>query len=371
MNRLRNEKGSGVKRMVLFPPRCPAELGHIKSGIFVPIVCAVVLWMLGFYGPKGIVSCEEANLVTPEAAACIERGLQYLVSRQHVDGSFGSGAYRGNIAVTALAGMALMCEGSLPNRGRFGEEVNRVLDYVLSNCHENGLILYVPSASRGPMYEHGFATLFLAECYGSSPRDDLREKLSRAVRLIVTTQNNEGGWRYLPQPLDADISVTICQIMALRAARNAGIHVPKETIDRCVDYVKKCQNPDGGFRYMLIPGESAFARSAAGVVALYSAGIYEGPEIERGIEYLSRFIPEPGVIRQEPYYFYGHYYCAQAMWQRGGQLWQRYYAGIRDELIAKQQPDGSWSDPISPEFGTAMALLVLQIPNHYLPIFER
>lgn len=315
--------------------------------------------------------CEDRSLITAEAAKSTERGLQYLVSRQHVDGSFGSGAYRGNIAVTSLAGMALMCEGSLPNRGRFGKEVDRTLEYVLSNCHENGLILYAPSASRGPMYEHGFATLFLAECYGSSPRSDLREKLSRAVRLIVNTQNNEGGWRYLPQRLDADISVTICQIMALRAARNAGIYVPKETVERCVEYVKKCQNPDGGFRYMLIPGESAFARSAAGVVALFSAGIYEGPEVEKGIEYLSRFIPEPGVIRQEPYYFYGHYYCAQAMWQHGGPLWERYYAGIRDELIEKQQPDGSWTDPISPEFATAMALLVLQIPNHYLPIFER
>jgi len=341
----------------------------------VGIICIIAFHMiLGAFGHPGgsrIARAEDASLVTPEAAKCIERGLQYLVSRQHADGSFGSGAYRGNVAVTSLAGMALMCEGSLPKRGRFGNEINRVLDYILSNCRENGLILYVPSASRGPMYEHGFATLFLAECYGSSPRSDLREKLSRAVRLIVNTQNNEGGWRYLPQRLDADISVTICQIMALRAARNAGIHVPKETVDRCVDYVKKCQNPDGGFRYMLIPGESAFARSAAGVVALYSAGIYEGPEIEKGIEYLSRFIPEPGVIRQEPYYFYGHYYCAQAMWQRGGQLWQRYYTGIRDELIEKQQPDGSWTDPISPEFGTAMALLVLQIPNHYLPIFER
>ena len=39
--------------------------------------------------------------------------------------------------------------------------------------------------------------------------------------------------------------------MALAAARDAGIDVPKETIDRAIDYVKKSQNGDGGFRYLL------------------------------------------------------------------------------------------------------------------------
>jgi len=340
----------------------------------------IALVLLGVFAGCGLLRSSGATLaenvgrvdwLTPDAEKSIERGLVYLASHQHPDGSFGSGAYRGNVAVTSLAGMAFLAEGSLPGRGRFGKELSRALDYVLGQCRENGLILNVGAASRGPMYEHGFATLFLAECWGSSSRPDLKDKLTRAVRLIVNTQNDEGGWRYQPQKLDADISVTVCQIMALRAARNAGIYVPKTTVDRCVAYVRRCQNPDGGFRYMTVPGESAFARSAAAMVALFSAGIYEGEEIDRGINYLLRFVPEPGVIRQEPYYYYGHYYCVQAMWQKGGAAWHRYFPAIRDDLIARQQPDGSWSDPISPELGTAMALLVLQLPYQYLPIFER
>src|SRR5690606_23795887 len=104
--------------------------------------------------------------------------------------------------------------------------------------------------------------------------------LLKAVRLTVNTQNDEGGWRYHPIPLDADVSVTITQVHGLRSARNAGLHVPKETIDRAVAYVKACQNPsDGGFRYMLNAGGSAYPRSAAGVATLYHAGIYEGDEI--------------------------------------------------------------------------------------------
>lgn len=343
---------------------------HFFCHLLFPVFCGILLFTVNRQcaGNEG---AGQVVWLTPAAERSVERGLTYLAERQHGDGSFGSGAYRGNVAVTALAAMAFMAEGSLPQRGRFGKQVQSALDYILAQCRDNGLILNLGASSRGPMYEHGFALLFLAECFGSTSRPDVKDKIVRAVRLIVNTQNDEGGWRYQPQRLDADISVTVCQIMALRAVKNAGIYVPKETVDRCVAYVKRCQNPDGGFRYMTVPGESAFARSAAAVVALYSAGIYEGEEIDRGIKYLLAFVPEPGVIRQEPYYFYGHYYCVQAMWQRGGAAWQRYFPAIRDELVSRQQADGSWNDPISPEFGTAMALLILQVPKQYLPIFER
>ncbi len=311
------------------------------------------------------------DLMTPEADQAIAKGLEYLAKRQHDDGSFGSGTYHGNVAVTALSGMAFMAGGSLPNRGPHGATVAQALDYILASTQESGFIVHAPSATHGPMYGHGFATLFLAESYGSSHWPEHRDKLVKAVGLIVNTQNQEGGWRYQPQRLDADISVTICQVMALRAARNAGIHVPKETIDRCVEYVKRCQNPDGGFMYMAQGGESAFARSAAGVVALQSAGIYTGQEIDKGIGYLRQFVPRPGVTRHEPYYFYGHYYAVQAFWHRGGEPWQQWFPAIRDELIARQRDDGSWTDPISTEFATAVAALILQVPDNYLHIFER
>jgi hypothetical protein len=224
------------------------------------------------------------------------------------------------------------------------------------------------------MYGHGFATLFLAECYGTSTRPEVRERLDKAVRLIVNTQNDEGGWRYWPRRADADVSVTVCQVMALRAARNAGLHVPRETIDRSIEYVRRCQNPDGGFMYMLPAGESAFARSAAGVVALYSAGVYEGPEIASGIQYLLQFLPREGSPRRgmESFYEYGHYYAVQAMWQRGGEAWAQWYPAIRDDLLSRQREDGSWLvSQISVEYSTAMALIVLQIPNNTLPIFQR
>lgn len=311
------------------------------------------------------------DYVTKAAQRSINKALAYLAKKQNDDGSFGSSTYSRNVAVCALAGMAFMSGGSTPGRGPYGGHVNRCVDYILANTEERGFIAAQGSSSHGPMYGHGFATLFLAEVYGMTQRMDVGEKLAKAVGIIVDTQNDQGGWRYLPEKKDADISVTVCEVMALRAARNAGIFVPPETIDQSIDYVKRSQNPDGGFMYMLEGGPSAFPRSAAGVVALYSAGIYQGEEITKGLDYVMKHRPRANFFGREPYYFYGHYYAVQAMWQAGGNYWKTWYPAIRDQLLARQRDDGSWLDSIGPEYATAMACIVMQMPNNYLPIFQR
>ena len=103
-------------------------------------------------------------------------------------------------------------------------------------------------------------------------------------------------------------------------------------------------------------------------MALYSAG-YSGPEIEKGLAYLMKQLPkgDTGV----GHYFYGHYYAVQAMWTAGGSYWNDWFPMIRDELIARQNADGSWQDAICNHYGTAMACIILQMPNNYLPIFQR
>lgn len=341
--------------------------------------CALLIAAATFWQGAGVraaenplVEADAGRMITPAAEKAIENGLRYLAQAQHEDGSFASGGYRGNVAICGLAGLAFMAGGSTPNRGPYGENVARAVRYIMDHTQESGFITAPGSASHGPMYGHGFAALCLAECYGMSAEEELRDKLARAVSLIVNTQNDEGGWRYQPRRLDADISVTICQVMALRAARNAGIEVPRETIDKCIAYVRRCQNPDGGFMYMASGGESAFGRSAAGVVALHSAGVYEGPELAKGIQYLMGFLPgQSSAGSAGSYYYYAHYYAVQAMWRQGGAFWQRWYPAIRDELVERQRSDGSWVSPISPEYATAMSCIVLQVPNNYLPIIQR
>jgi hypothetical protein len=326
----------------------------------------------GFAEPRrGDVPEGTAEMMTPETDKAIRTGLAWLARDQNPDGSFGSGTYKGNIAVTSLAGLAFMASGSSPGRGPYGGPIDKALAYVMDNTAPSGFIAVPGSATHGPMYSHGFGALFLAEAYGMTHRPEIREKLRKAVQLIIDTQNDEGGWRYQPIKHDADLSVTICQINALRAARNAGLYVPKETVEACIRYVKQSQNPDGGFRYMLSGGASAFPRSAAGVVALQSAGEYDSKEIRDGIAYLRQYTREIKLGSRYSHYFYGHYYAAQAMWIRGGDDWTEWYPAIRAELVRRQSVSGYWTDSICNEYGTAMALIILQIPNNYLPIFQR
>lgn len=312
-----------------------------------------------------------AELITPAAEQAIEKGLAYLRQKQGEDGAFAGSGYARNVAVCSLAGLSFMATGSTPRRGPYAKEVQRSLAYVLSSSDENGFLSLAEATSQGPMYDHGFATMFLAEVYGTTDDSRLRERLSKAVQLIVSTQNMEGGWRYQPRIGDADISVTICQVMALRAARNAGIAVPGETIERSVNYIKRCQNADGGFMYMHDASPSKFPRSAAGLAALYSAGYYDEEELKKGLNYLRQFLPRNEDICRDTHSMYGQYYAVQVMWQAGGEHWQRWYPAIREALIATQQPNGAWNDPICPEYGAAVACLILQMPNNFLPIFQR
>ncbi len=359
--------------------------GAAIAGLFVGWVLCSMSWAVaqekerpagqGGFGQasRGDVPEGTAEMMTPETDRGIQSGLAWLARNQNTDGSFGTGTYRGNIAVTSLAGLAFMSSGSSPGRGPYGGPIDKALAYVMENTSPSGFISVAGSATHGPMYSHGFGTLFLAEAYGMTHRPEIREKLQKAVRLIISCQNNEGGWRYQPIKNDADLSVTICQINALRAARNAGLYVPKDTVEACIRYVKQSQNPDGGFRYMLSGGPSSeFPRSAAGVVALQSAGEYDTKEIRDGIAFLRTANTGLRFGRRNNHYFYGQYYAAQAMWIQGGEAWSEWFPTVREELLKRQSASGYWSDnSVCSEYGTAMALIVLQIPNNYLPIFQR
>ncbi len=221
------------------------------------------------------------------------------------------------------------------------------------------------------MYEHAFATLYLTEIHGTSPQAKYDDTIKSAIDLIVRSQNEQGGWRYDPRPTEADVSVTVSQIMALRAAKNSGFFVPEETVTKAVDYLRRAQNPDGGFAYQLDGSLSRYPLTAGAIVAMYNSGVNEGTELDKAFTYLEN---SEGIDRflQTNYFFYAHYYSAQAYWHRGGEAWPRWYRRLADYILPLQSEQGGWSDQNQgSEYATAMACLILNTPRSMLPIFQR
>jgi len=334
------------------------------------------------------------EMVDQRTVKAVNAGLKYLASTQRkADGSWlNQGGYGTYPAVmTSLAGLAFMAGGSTPETGPYSRNVTKAMNYNLrvAEVHKDGLIAG-PGAEGRSMYGHGFSMLFLAQCYGvelhKKTEERIRRVLERAVQLTANAQSKvsghskpAGGWYYTPGSNSDEGSVTVTQLQALRACRNAGIKVPKSTIEKAVEYLRYCQQSDGGICYSARSrGSSRPAISAAAVACFYAAGVYdrrtggEGSEaemVERLVKYVRQHV---NVSSSGGHYFYTHFYLAQVWYQRGGQDWKAYYPQIRDKMLSMQAPDGSWNgDGVGTTYGTAMACIILQLPYGYLPICQR
>jgi hypothetical protein len=318
-----------------------------------------------------------ADDMQPAADAALKRGLNYLASTQRGDGSWGG--YGASTGVTAVCTLGFLANGFVPGEGEFGTTTAKSVDYLIKHAKPNGLI-YTDGCGTAAMYNHGLATLALAEAWGQSQDPKIRDALKRAVELICACQNQRGGWRYNPVIADDDLSVTVMQLMALRAAKDAGIDVPKDVIDAGIQYVKWCHNgrgqgKDGGFAYA--PGsDSGFARTGAGVTSLQVAGNYRANEVTEGVDYLLQFKPLGTREEQGGFYMYGLYYATMGIYQAQGigawgrKAWTAWYPAVIKSLTGSQAQDGHWDGGYD-QFSTAIPLMILAIPCRYLPIYQR
>lgn len=312
--------------------------------------------------------------VIEQVTASVDRSLLYLADKQRPDGGWND-----NNAANALAMLAFMGRGQTPGRGPYRETLERGKKYLLAAQQPTGLFAS-PTPSHGPMYEHAMATLCCSEMYGMDPDPELEEKLRKAVNLIIAAQSPTGGWRYQPTPSDADLSVTVMQIVALRAANNAEVPVPDATIEKAIAYVLSCAHPNGGYAYQ--PGGGPNPQmTAAGILSLQLLGRYDDPSVAKALDYLA-----PTPVKWEPgsvsYFYYFHYYAIQGHYQAGGKHWNNWHPQIRELLLTRQNKDGSWDMPpgssegegvVGPNkvYWTAMASLVLEIYMHFLPAYQR
>ena len=328
-------------------------------------------------------------LVTPEVVKAIDRGMTFLAKAQQADGQLPAAGNMGSYpaVMTSLAGLAFLAGGSTPEEGPYSANAKKAMLYILRVADlgkKDGLIAGPGSESRS-MYGHGFSMLFLAQCYGmelnTTFETRIREALDRGIALTAKSQSQAGGWIYTPSGGGDEGSVTVTQLQALRACRNVGIKVPKEVVDNAVNYLRICQNADGGISYSAQSrGSSRPAISAAAIACFYAAGVYdqqtggsgdEAKMVDRLVAYVTR-TAAADAGGGEGHDVYTQFYMAQAMYQRGGRDWEIYYPQIVERLLKMQAPDGSWQgDGVGTTYGTAIACIILQLPYGYLPICQR
>ena len=338
---------------------------------------ALVLFLAALIASAQEPARKDKVTVDEKTEAVIKGALKWLASKQLVNGAWGASGdeQRYPVAMTGYGLMAFQAAGQLPGEGEFGKSVTLGMNYLLDQISPEGL--FANRNSGQYMYSHGIATIALAELYGQTRSPAMRPKLEKLIRLIIASQNNEGGWRYRPVASDADISVSVLQVVALRAAKNGGLDVPQRTIDSAVKYVKACQHaPSGGFAYQP-QRDPGFARTAAAIYSLQVCGLYDDPMVKRGSDYLVQ-----NNQKNDQWFTYGNFYAAPAQYMIGGDVWEKWYAQIKSVLlknVTSLRGEMYYWEPkldagmggVGPSYATSVYVMILAMPYHYIPLYQR
>jgi hypothetical protein len=310
----------------------------------------------------------------------VSRGLDWLAAKQSRRGSWTANENRYPTAMTALAGTAMLMEGSTTTQGRHAEPIRRAVDYLVSRARPNGL-LGDPKNDDRYTYGHGFSMLFLSQLLGEEEDERRREELvgvlTRAVEFSGRAQTKDGGWGYVSAKDGNDFdegSTTITQVQGLRGCRNAGIPVPREIIDKAIAYIHRCTMPDGGVQYSSKGGGGRPAISAAAIACLFNAGEEDDTHVPRMLAYAAKHL---GNISNNSFghWHYAHFYYAQVMYREGGETWADYRGQMEKRLVSEARDDRDgvfWPQGyIGAVYTTATNLTILQLDRAALPIYQR
>lgn len=332
----------------------------MRTKLYLSLSCVLLFALVA---PVRAQSAEDLK-VTPELERVVVHGMDYLAETQQPDGSW-PGTYGQLSGVVGLAMLTFLAHGEVPGEGKYGRVITRAVDYIVSTQASNGLLLGRRGGSA--MYSHGFATLALAEVYGQINDPRVGPALKKAVGLILSAQNRLGGWRYNVGSQDADTTVSGAQMVALRAAAQAGIEVPLKNIKRGIDYYKSVYCPGGGFGYTSPSGPNA-VRAGIGLLVLSLSGAYHSDESKTTADWLHTNLGSGTNVRQ----YYTAYYCAQGMFQAGGKYWRLWNETMNTAIMRLQNADGSWPQSQGGVIcSTAFALLSMEINYNFLPIYQR
>ena len=315
----------------------------------------------------------------PKIKLAAQRGLDWLVGEQHRSGYWEANQGQYRVAMTALVGNAMLCEGSTTTRGRLAKSIAKAVDYLVDTAQPNGLIGYKHDYHY--TYGHGFSMLFLSQVYGEEEsaqrREKLKEVLTKAVQFCGEAQTPDGGWGYVSAKDGNNFdegSTCVTQVQGLRACRNAGIPVPKEVIEKAIEYIRKCMADDGGVQYSLRnAGGSRPPITAAAIACLFNLGDYDNETAKKLLAYCEKSIEgNNNQAQMFGHWHYTHYYYSQVQFRRGDEKWTKYFNTVSKQIVSQQSANGSWKEgQVGPVYVTAINTTILQLDNGFLPIYQR
>jgi hypothetical protein len=320
--------------------------------------------------------------------------LAWLAAQQARDGHWETPGRGYPVSVTALAGMTFLMEGSTVAQGRYATQIRKARDWLLAQVQPDGLIAdpNTPEMFR-PLFGHGYAMLFLASACDGENNRDLRRKLvavlTRAARYARRAQTSRGGWGYSAARAGGDFdeaSVTVVLVQALRAARAAGIALPRGTLRDGLRYLDLSTTRSGGVLYTRGRGDPSPTLTAAAVACARPPAEFASLLVRGQLLYCRENLPLSLDVRVNLHEF-THYYLAQVAYALGedgwGRLfpasrpaehltWKMYRRGVFADILSLQAADGSFAGSfIGPAYTTAVCLAILQFDNGCLPIYQR
>ncbi|MGL6075763.1 MAG: prenyltransferase/squalene oxidase repeat-containing protein [Fimbriiglobus sp.] len=359
----------------------------------------LLLLGLGLLNISAASAQEEDAKKKKDIEATVSKGLEWLKKNQLPDGHWEANGGQYPTSMTALAGMAMLMEGSTLREGKYSDNLVKAVNWFMARSQPNGLLGNPNNATESARYTygHGYGMLFLASVYGEEEDGDRRKKLEvilkKAVEFTGNAQTNRGGWGYLSAKEGGNFdegSTTITQLQALRAAKNAGIPVKKEIINNATKYLKDSTTQRGGIIYSLANGGVANgqerpALTAAAIACAFSLGLYNDEMTLKWVKYCKDNIPiGRGRLSHDEYQ---SYYYAQVLYTLGenryGEMfpkeakgtwltWSSYKDAMFEHLKAQQAADGSWqSGYIGAVYSTSVNLTILQLDKGILPIYHR
>jgi hypothetical protein len=364
---------------------------------------------------------------TAQTESAVELGLAWLAAHQSPDGLWDRLAYQNQCpandrcpgparrrteyslkaGLTGLSLLAFLGAAYTDRDGPYQQTVGRAVAALLTLQQPDGGFCVTEDMAG---YNNSLATFALAEFYAMTRDPRLRDPLQRAVTRLVLTQQELGGWDYVPRRDSGrnDTSITAWAVQALQTCAAAGIAVPHHTLVNAALHFTRATEDDGRVWYADTGTGVELKPDALQVVyrygpAMTAAGLtceqllgwrIESPNCRRQRALLLSQLPssalargrDPTQLHNEYYWYYG----TVAMFQTGGESWERWNARLRDTLLplqdrrskpggGKRHSYGSWA-PYGPHWGkwgrmggrvytTAICTLTLEIYYRHTPAY--